>query len=81
MCAGAGQRQHQNIILYAVDKQPVRENMTFPMACPIAGQVMVAVLIAILNTACPLRTAVPSTNGKLPNEITPGTVATITDSY
>ena len=45
VCAGAGQRQHQNIILYAVDKQPVRENMTFPMACPIAGQAMVAVLI------------------------------------
>ena len=30
------QRQHQNIIFYAVDKQPVRENVTFPMACPIA---------------------------------------------
>ena len=45
VCAGAGQRQHQNIILYAVDKQPVRENVTFPMACPIAGQVMVTVLI------------------------------------
>lgn len=45
VCAGAGQRQHQNIILYAIDKQPVRENMTFPMAGPIAGQVMVAVLI------------------------------------
>ena len=45
VCAGAGQRQHQNIILYAIDKQPVRENMTFPMACPIAGQVMVTVLI------------------------------------
>ena len=45
VCAGAGQRQHQNIIFYAVDKQPVRENMTFPMACPIAGQVMVTVLI------------------------------------
>ncbi len=45
VCAGAGQRQHQNIILYAIDKQPVRENMTFPMTCPIAGQVMVAVLI------------------------------------
>ena len=42
---GAGKRQHQNIILYAIDKQPVRENMTFPMACPIAGQVMVAVFI------------------------------------
>ena len=28
VCAGAGQRQHQNIIFYAVDKQPVRENMT-----------------------------------------------------
>ena len=41
----ADQRQHQNIILYAIDKQPVRENMTFPMACPIAGQVMVTVLI------------------------------------
>jgi hypothetical protein len=39
------QRQHQNIILYAVDKQPVRENMTFPMTCPITGQVMVTVLI------------------------------------
>ena len=45
VCAGAGQRQHQNIIFYAIDKQPVRENMTFPMACPIAGQVMVTVLI------------------------------------
>ena len=45
VCAGAGQRQHQNIILYAIDKQPVRENMTFPMTCPIAGQVMVTVLI------------------------------------
>ena len=45
VCTGAGQRQHQNIILYAVDKQPVRENMTFPMTCPIAGQVMVTVLI------------------------------------
>ena len=45
VCAGAGQRQHQNSIFYAVDKQPVRENMTFPMACPIAGQVMVTVLI------------------------------------
>ena len=44
VCAGAGQRQHQNIILYAVDKQPVRENMTFSMACPIAGQVMVCLL-------------------------------------
>ena len=48
VCAGAGQRQHQNIIFYAVDKQPVRENMTFPMACPIAGQVMVTVLILSL---------------------------------
>ena len=36
VCAGAGQRQHQNIILYAIDKQPVRENMTFPITCPIA---------------------------------------------
>lgn len=45
VCAGAGQRQHQHIVLYAVDKQPVRENVTFPMACPIAGQVMVTVLI------------------------------------
>ena len=45
VCAGADQRQHQNIILYTVDKQPVRENMTFPMVCPIAGQVMVTVLI------------------------------------
>ena len=43
--AGAGQRQHHNIILYAIDKQPVRENMTLPMTCPIAGQVMVTVLI------------------------------------
>ena len=39
------QRQHQNIILYAVDKKPVRENMTFPMTCPISGQVMVTVFI------------------------------------
>ena len=45
VCTDAGQRKHQDIILYAVDKQPVRENMTFPMTCPIAGQVMVAVLI------------------------------------
>ena len=43
--AGADQRQHQNIILYAVDKKPVRENMTFPMTCSISGQVMVTVFI------------------------------------
>ena len=39
MCAGTGQRQHQNIIFYAVDKQPVRKNMTFTIPCPIARQV------------------------------------------
>ena len=45
VCAGASQRQHQNIILYAVNKQPVRENVTFPMSCPIARQFMITVLI------------------------------------
>lgn len=28
---GAGQRQNQYIILYAVNEQPVRENVTFPI--------------------------------------------------
>lgn len=42
---GAGQRQNQHIILYAVNEQPVRENVTFPMAHPIAGQIVIAVLL------------------------------------
>ena len=33
---GAGQRQHQNIIVNAVDQQPVRLDMTFPMSYPIS---------------------------------------------
>ena len=45
VCASAGQCQHQNIILYTIDKQPVWENMTFSMTSPITGQVMVTVLI------------------------------------
>ena len=47
VCAGAGQRQHQNIIFYAVDKQPVRENVTFPMACPIELLEQVVALLAM----------------------------------
>ena len=31
------QRQHQHIILCVINEQPVRENMTFPIAYPIAG--------------------------------------------
>ena len=42
---GAGQRQHQHIILDTVNEQPVRENVTFPMAHPIAGQIVIAVFI------------------------------------
>ena len=42
---GSGQRQHQHIIFNAVDEQPVRENVTFPVACPIAGQIVSAVLL------------------------------------
>ena len=42
---GAGKRQHQHIILDTVNEQPVRENVTFPMAHPIAGQIVIAVFI------------------------------------
>ena len=42
---GAGKRQNQHIILYAVNEQPVREDVTFPMAHPIAGQIVIAVLL------------------------------------
>lgn len=44
MRPGAGKRQHQHIILDTVNEQPVRENVTFPMAHPIAGQIVIAVL-------------------------------------
>ena len=42
---GAGQRQHQHIVLNPVDEQPVRLNVAFPMPRPIAGQVVIAVFI------------------------------------
>ena len=43
MRPGAGQRQNQHIIFYAVNEQPVRENVAFPMAHPIAGQLVIFV--------------------------------------
>ena len=43
--SGAGQCQHQNIILNAVDEQPVRLDMAFPVADPVTGQSVVAVFI------------------------------------
>ena len=52
---GAGQRQHQHIILYAVDEQPIREDMTFPMAHPIAGQIVIAVFLRQRFTHCQQR--------------------------
>ena len=42
---GAGQRQNQHIILNTINEQPVRENVTFPMAHLIAGQIVIAVFI------------------------------------
>ena len=42
---GAGQRQHQHIVLYAVDEQLVRLNVAFPMPHPIAGQLVVFVFL------------------------------------
>ena len=42
---GAGQRQNQHIILDTVNEQPVRKNVTFPMAHPIAGQIVIAVFL------------------------------------
>ena len=42
---GAGQRQHQYIVLNPVDEQPVRLNVAFPMPHPIAGQLMVFVFL------------------------------------
>ena len=45
MRPGAGQRQNQYIILDTVNEQPVRENVTVPMAHPIAGQIVIAVFI------------------------------------
>ena len=45
MRPGAGQRQNQHIIFYAVNEQPVRENVAFPMAHPIAGQIVIAGLL------------------------------------
>lgn len=45
MRPGAGQRQHQHIVIKAVDKQPVRENVAFPMNHPIAGQIVVAIFL------------------------------------
>ena len=42
---GAGKRQNQHIILDTVNEQPVRKNVTFPMAHPIAGQIVIAVFL------------------------------------
>ena len=42
---GAGQRQHQHIVLNPVDEQPVRLNVAFPMPHPIAGQLVVFVFL------------------------------------
>ena len=41
----AGQGQHENIVLNAVDEQPVRLNVAFPMPHPIAGQLVVFVFL------------------------------------
>ena len=35
---GAGQRQNQDVTLDTVNQQPVREDMTFPVAGPIPGK-------------------------------------------
>lgn len=43
--SGAGQRQHQNIILNAVDEQPVRLDMAFPVADLVTGQSVVSVFL------------------------------------
>ena len=45
VCPGAGQRQHQHIVLNTVNQQPVREDMTFPMSHLIPGQRMVLVFL------------------------------------
>ena len=42
---GAGKRQNQHIILDTVNEQPIRENVTFPMAHPITGQIVIAVFL------------------------------------
>ena len=52
--SGAGQRQHQNIILNAVDEQPVRLDMAFPVADPVTGQSVVAVFIGKGFSQCKL---------------------------
>ena len=43
--SGAGQSQYQHIVLHAVNQQPVREDMTFPMSHLIPGQHMVLVFL------------------------------------
>ncbi len=43
VCAGAGQCQHQYIILNPINKKPVRLNMAFPVSHPIIGQLMIVV--------------------------------------
>lgn len=45
MGAGAGQGQHQNIVLHPIDQQPVRLDMTLPVSDPITRQGVVAVLL------------------------------------
>ena len=43
--SSAGQRQKQNISLDAVNERSAREDVTFPMAYLIAGQIVIAVLL------------------------------------
>ena len=43
--SGAGQRQYQHIVLNAIDEQPIRQDVAFPMPSPIAGKLMVSVFI------------------------------------
>ena len=42
---GAGQRQNKYIVFYSIDEKPVRENVTFPVTNPIAGQIVVVVFL------------------------------------
>ena len=44
VCPGAGQGQHQYIVLNAVDQQPIRENMTLTVSHPIPGLGVIFVL-------------------------------------
>lgn len=48
----AGQGQHENIVLNAVDQQPVRLDVALPVAYPVSGQSMVFVLFRKRFTHC-----------------------------